>query len=157
MFCAMPSFAVALDCQSCLAAFNHKVYPFSGNVVLSKNFESPPQQFQGNINLKPTLEWRRRIHNGPIVLGSSPLQFVSVNSGNLLRSCIFEEIEQLSPKASGANNSPNVMLCRYLVSVLILPLLDVVITQPSDPTQLLATGVAPGALKSMEKSIILQL
>jgi len=29
--------------------------------------------------------------------------------------------------------------------------------QPSDPTRLLATGVAPGALKSMEKSIILQL
>jgi hypothetical protein len=61
--------------------------------MLGKHSEISAKKFQGNVNLEPTFEWRGRIHNTPIVLNRPPLQFISLDSGNLLRLRVLEKIK----------------------------------------------------------------
>lgn len=82
---AVPIVSIAFDSQPRLPALDHEVNSFPCNFMLGKHCEILAKELQGNINLEPAFKGRGRTHNAPIVLGSPPLQFVPLNSGNLWR------------------------------------------------------------------------
>ena len=101
-FGPVPMVAVTFDSEPRLSALDHKIDSFARDFMLGQNGEILAKQFQGNIHLEPAFEWRGRVHNAPIVLGRPPLQFIPVDTGNLLWLRVLEEIEQLSPKTGCA-------------------------------------------------------
>jgi hypothetical protein len=94
----MPIVPITLNRQSRLPTFNYKINSLVRNLMLGKHVKIPSKEFQGNIHLKPTIEWRRRFHNTPIVLGRPPFEFVPLDSGDLLLPRILEEIKQSTSK-----------------------------------------------------------
>jgi hypothetical protein len=65
---AVPIVSIALHSQPRLPALDHEINTLSRNFMLGKHIKITAKKFQGNVNLEPAFEWRRGIHDVPIIL-----------------------------------------------------------------------------------------